>query len=161
MDTVDAPTRSRIMAQIRSRNTKPELSIRRALHARGFRYRLHAPQLPGRPDIVLPRYRAVILVHGCFWHGHGCVLFRRPKSNVSYWETKINRNRQRDASIRTALELAGWRHLTVWECAIRGPTRIPPEALHHTIAQWIKSNSQAAAYGGTIHSEPSTPALYT
>lgn len=156
MDTVDRATRSRVMAQIRSRNTKPELSIRRGLHARGFRYRLHAPDLPGRPDIVLPRYRAVILVHGCFWHGHDCALFRRPKSNASYWETKANRNRQRDADVRDALAQSGWRCLTVWECALRGATKIPTETLHNAIAHWIKSSSPAAHCSGKPNTGSST-----
>ena len=111
-----------MMAGIRGRNTRPELVIRKALHARGFRYRLHVAGLPGKPDIVLPRFRAVIFVHGCFWHGHDCPLFRLPATRSEFWEAKISRNRERDREVLGALKTTGWRCLTVWECAIRGPS---------------------------------------
>src|SRR5690606_41065684 len=117
-DIVSPEVRSRMMAGIRGKNTKPELGIRRALFARGFRYRLHSRNLPGKPDIVLPRYRAVVLIHGCYWHGHNCDLFRLPKSNRNFWLDKISGNRARDARKLKELRAAGWRVALVWECSI-------------------------------------------
>jgi DNA mismatch endonuclease, patch repair protein len=119
-DIVDAPTRSRMMSGIRGRNTTPELTVRRFLHGRGFRYRLHVAGLPGRPDIVLPRHRVVIEVRGCFWHRHpGCRFAVMPSSNRDFWAEKLNRNVERDARNRGALVAAGWRVLVIWECETR------------------------------------------
>lgn len=118
-DVVDAGTRSRMMAGIRSANTRPERVLRCDLHRRGLRYRLHVRGLPGRPDMVFPRWRAALFVHGCFWHGHGCALFKWPKSNEAFWRTKIEGNRARDARNADALKAAGWRVGVVWECALR------------------------------------------
>src|SRR4051794_3884401 len=97
MDKVNTETRSRIMARVRSKNTGPEMMVRKRLFNRGFRYRLHSDKLPGKPDLVFPKYRAVIFIHGCFWHGHNCVRIRQPASNVDYWSRKIERNRANDA----------------------------------------------------------------
>jgi len=108
--------RSRNMAAIRGRNTQPELAVRQALFRAGFRYRLHRPDLPRRPDIVLPRYRRIVLVHGCFWHGHGCHRALVPKTNTAYWIAKISANRERDRRSRTQLEAEGWRVTTLWTC---------------------------------------------
>jgi len=120
VDIVDSATRSRMMSGIRGRNTKPEILIRSLLHGQGFRFRLDARDLPGRPDIVLPRYRAVVLVHGCFWHGHDCARGARvPKANRDYWVAKVARNRARDTAAREALVKAGWRVETVWECEMK------------------------------------------
>lgn len=119
-DVVDRATRSRMMAGIKGRNTLPELVVRRALHAAGFRYRLHAADLPGRPDVVLPKYRAVILVHGCFWHRHpGCRFTTTPATRFEFWAEKFARNVDRDARNRQALQAAGWRIATLWECGVR------------------------------------------
>jgi DNA mismatch endonuclease (patch repair protein) len=119
-DVVDAKTRSRMMSGIRGKNTKPELIVRKYLHAAGFRFRLHAKDLPGRPDIVLPRHRTVVFVHGCFWHQHkGCSLAATPKSNNAYWKTKLDGNVGRDELIMLRLKEMGWNVLTVWECQIR------------------------------------------
>ncbi len=116
-DVVDRATRSRMMSGIRGRNTRPELLVRRYLHAEGFRYRLHARHLPGTPDIVLPRYRAVIFVHGCFWHRHeGCQYAYRPKSNTEFWEAKLSANAARDARSVDSLAALGWSVFIVWEC---------------------------------------------
>lgn len=115
--------RSFNMSRIRGRDTKPEMLIRRGLHARGFRFRLYARDLPGRPDLVFPGRRAAILVHGCFWHGHDCPMFRLPATRPDFWRTKIEANRARDARAVEALAAATWRRLTVWECALRGPAR--------------------------------------
>lgn len=111
------------MRRVRGRDTEPEMLLRRGLHGRGFRYRLHQRTLPGRPDLVFPRYHAVIFVHGCFWHGHDCPLFRWPATRREFWEKKIGDNRARDARAIEALQNEGWRVLIVWECALRGPAR--------------------------------------
>ena len=110
--------RSRIMASIHSRDTKPELMVRRYLFACGFRFRLAHPRLPGRPDIVLRKYRTVIFVNGCFWHGHDCPAFRLPKTNTDFWRRKIERNRRRDADVQRRLAQMGWDCITVWECEL-------------------------------------------
>lgn len=107
------------MGRIRSKDTKPEKTVRSILHGLGYRFRLHRKDLPGRPDIVLPRHMKIILVHGCFWHGHTCRLASKPKSNGSYWSGKIQRNKDRDARNLAALEAAGWSVLELWECDIR------------------------------------------
>lgn len=141
-DIVPADVRSRMMAGIRATNTKPELLLRKGLHARGFRFRLHDPALPGKPDIVLPRYRAVILAHGCFWHGHDCHLFKWPSTRPEFWQTKIGRNREVDARTDAALAQAGWRQGVVWECALKGRARLPLEDVISACAEWIRSDRQ-------------------
>ena len=140
-DVVDAATRSRMMAGIRGTNTKPELAIRRGLHRRGFRFRLHGRKLPGRPDLVLPRWKAAIFVHGCFWHGHGCELFKWPRSRADFWREKISSNRQRDELALVKLSIAGWRVLTIWECSMKGPTRIGAEQAVERAATWLVSGA--------------------
>ena len=115
-------TRSETMARVRSENTAPEIVVRRALHGAGLRYALHRSDLPGHPDIVLPARRAVVLVHGCFWHGHeGCARARVPSTRQDYWLPKLQRNKQRDAAAEIALSNAGWSVHVVWECEIRKP----------------------------------------
>lgn len=120
MKTLVPPTeaRSRNMAAIRSRDTKPELSVRRYLHAKGYRFRLHSKALPGRPDLVLPRYRIATFVHGCFWHGHVCREARPPRSNIDYWLPKIQKNMRRDRNSARRLRKLGWRVVTIRECEI-------------------------------------------
>jgi DNA mismatch endonuclease (patch repair protein) len=109
--------RSEVMSKIRSKNTKPEMIIRKALFAKGFRYRIHYKKLPGMPDIVFPKYKTALFVHGCFWHGHeDCKVFSLPKTNTEFWEKKIRRNRQRDCDVKIQLGNLGWQVLTVWEC---------------------------------------------
>ena len=139
-DVVDPATRSRMMSGIRGKNTKPELTIRKGLHARGFRYRIHCKDLPGNPDLCLPKYRAVILVHGCFWHGHECHLFKWPKTRPEFWRHKIDRNRSVDAAARGRLAEAGWRVATVWECALKGKTRLQLEDVVASLDRWLRSN---------------------
>src|SRR5437660_616930 len=118
-DRVSREQRSRNMSQIRSKNSKPEMAVRRLAHALGYRYRLHRKDLPGSPDLVFPSRRKVIFVHGCYWHGHGCAVGGTgAKTNRAYWGPKIRRNRERDARSLAALEADGWRCLTVWECEI-------------------------------------------
>lgn len=108
------------MSQIRGKDTKPEILLRSLLHRRGFRFRLHAPGLPGKPDIVLPKYRTVIFVHGCFWHRHeGCSNATMPKTRTDFWTEKFRRTVERDQEKQAQLERAGWRVLTVWECELK------------------------------------------
>lgn len=121
-DRVTSEQRSRNMRAIRSKDTAPELSVRRMLHRAGFRFRLHRTGLPGKPDIVLPRYRTVIFVHGCFWHGHGCSRGGAgAKTNSSYWAPKLERTKARDTFNRCKLVALGWRVYTVWECSVSDP----------------------------------------
>lgn len=121
MDIVDVSTRSRMMAGIRSKDTKPEMIVRHFLHARGFRYRLHDKNLPSKPDIVLTRYRVAILVHGCFWHQHpGCRFATKPLTNSQKWQAKFEENVSRDAkNIATLIDI-GWNVIVIWECGLRG-----------------------------------------
>jgi DNA mismatch endonuclease (patch repair protein) len=109
-----------MMAGIRGRDTKIETAVRRALFARGFRYRIDVRALPGRPDIVLPRYRAAVFVHGCFWHAHSCSLYKVPASRPEFWREKLESNARRDTRNVLALRAAGWRVAAIWECALRG-----------------------------------------
>jgi DNA mismatch endonuclease, patch repair protein len=149
MDVLTAEQRRLNMSRIRSKDTKPEMQMRRGLHAAGLRYRLHAPSLPGTPDIVFPRYRAVLLIHGCFWHGHNCVLFKIPATRAEFWAKKIAGNRARDERTAEALKDAGWRVLTVWECTLRGPVRRPLEAVINSCVAFIKGNTSQADLSGT------------
>lgn len=139
-DIVTPEVRSRMMAGIRGKNTKPELMLRRGLHAAGFRFRLHDRALPGKPDIVFPKYRAVLFAHGCFWHGHGCHLFKWPSSRPDFWRKKIYRNREVDALASIALQEAGWRQGIVWECALKGKARLPIETVLAECATWLRSD---------------------
>jgi DNA mismatch endonuclease, patch repair protein len=138
-DTVSPEVRSRMMAGIRGKDTAPEMLVRRGLHRLGFRYRLHDRRLPGRPDLVFPRHGAVLFVNGCFWHGHGCHLFRMPGSRQAFWQAKIAANIARDGKSRDALASRGWRVGTVWECAVKGRTRQDLGQLLKHLAQWLVS----------------------
>jgi len=129
-----------MMSGIRSANTKPEMVLRRALHALGFRYRLHERNLPGKPDIYLPRYKAVVFVHGCFWHGHDCPLFKVPATRPEFWLAKIERNRAIDNRNEQALSALGWRIAVVWECALRGKLANANEVALD-VAQWLGESS--------------------
>lgn len=119
-DIIGPEQRSALMSRIKGKDTKIELEVRHGLHALGFRYRLGGAGLPGRPDIVLPRYRTVVFVHGCFWHRHDCHLFRLPRTRADFWEAKINANAARDLKKQAELVAMGWRVETIWECQLRG-----------------------------------------
>lgn len=138
VDVVSPEVRSLMMSGIRTKDTKPEVLVRKALHAQGFRYRLHDSRLPGRPDIVLPRYRAVVFVHGCFWHGHNCRLFKTPATRPDFWAEKIDRNRANDVKNVTKLEADGWRVAVVWECSLRGKGS-SISLVAKQLADWIRS----------------------
>lgn len=125
-DILDPRRRSELMRRVRTRGTAPELAVRRLLHAKGYRFRLHPRELPGTPDIVLPRYRTAVFVHGCFWHGHeNCGAAKRPQSNVDFWNTKIDGNVARDRRIARQLRKDGWRVIVVWECEVQHWTELP------------------------------------
>lgn len=137
-DVVTAAVRSRMMAGIRSANTTPELAVRSMLHRLGFRFGLNSRRLIGSPDVILPKYRVVIFVHGCFWHQHhGCRYAKLPKSNRAFWLKKFEKNVERDAYAIDALRGLGWRVLIIWECQIRD--RIPGDDFPQSVSRWIKS----------------------
>lgn len=129
------------MQRVRAHDTKPELLLRRALHAFGYRYRLHDVRLPGKPDLVLKRWRAVIRVQGCFWHGHDCSLGVWPRTNAEFWEKKITANRARDALQEEALVQAGWRVATVWQCALTGRQRVGVRRVAELLHDWLQSGA--------------------
>jgi len=129
------------MSRIRGSNTKLEVLVRKGLHARGLRYRLGGAKLPGRPDIVLPKYRTVVFVHGCFWHGHDCPLYRLPKTRPEFWADKIGRNRARDHRVTSELEAMNWRVLTVWECSLRGKTASEQASFLDQLAEILRQAS--------------------
>ncbi len=131
------------MASIRSKNTKPELLVRKLLHSAGLRYRLHYQKLPGKPDIVLPKHKAIILVNGCFWHGHDCHIFVPPKKNSEFWFEKINKNRSRDAKRLEQYSELGWKTLVVWECALKGKTKLSQLEVSKNIEYWILYDSES------------------
>ncbi|WP_353151905.1 very short patch repair endonuclease [Pollutimonas bauzanensis] len=138
-DKVSPEIRSRIMAAIRSKDTKPEMVVRRGLFARGFRYRLHKSHMPGKPDLVFPKFGAVVFVHGCFWHGHeGCRLYRPPLSRQDYWNSKIERNQIRADAAEAKLREQGWRVSIVWECSFRGKAPEEQALKLDQLASWLR-----------------------
>ncbi|WP_249744437.1 very short patch repair endonuclease [Pseudomonas sp. SORT22] len=134
------------MAGIKGKDTSPEVLIRKGLHARGFRFRLHAKELPGRPDLIFPRYKVVILVHGCFWHGHTCRYFKVPKTRPEFWLDKIGKNQARDALQIGLLRKAEWRVLVIWECAVRLMVKEKTSTLIDEISDWIKVGGEYAEF---------------
>ena len=141
--------RSRIMRSIRSKDTSPELFVRSLVHRCGFRFRLHSSRLPGRPDLVLPRHRAVILVNGCFWHGHDCHIYNPSKKRPPEWERKIARNRERDRINMSACRDLGWKSLIVWECAIQGKTRLAKDEISRLVSTWLLESECDTEIKGT------------
>lgn len=141
-DTVSPEVRARMMSANGRRDTKPELFVRRFIHARGFRFRLDVGSLPGRPDIVLRRWNAAIFVHGCYWHRHpGCRFATTPKSNVEFWTAKFDRNRERDQAAVAALLALGWRVAVVWECGLRGHDRL---STLEGLTSWLSGDDRYA-----------------
>jgi len=130
------------MSGIRGKDTKPELVLRKGLHAMGYRYKLNDPKLPGKPDLVFPRFGAVILINGCFWHGHDCHLFKWPRTRPGFWRTKIDGNRRRDQIVHEQLIAKGWRVLRVWECALKGKYRLGLDSILEESALWLESNTK-------------------
>ena len=138
IDVVDKQARSRMMSGIKGKNTKPELIIRKALFAKGLRYKLHDKKLPGKPDLVFPKYHAVIFIHGCFWHRHSCHLFKWPSTRPDFWKKKINRNIEVDKRNYKQLKKDGWYILTVWECALKGKNKLPFNRMIDDISNWLE-----------------------
>ena len=140
-DVHNKKTRSYKMSQIKATNTKPEMLVRKFLHASGFRYKLHDKTLPGKPDIVLPKYKTSIFIHGCFWHGHDWHFFTIPQTRRDFWVTKISANQQRDQRNVHALRSAGWRVIYVWECALRGRLKWDADTLGEHLSKLIKKGA--------------------
>lgn len=159
-DVVTPEKRSLMMSGIRGKNTKPELLIRKLLHGKGFRYRLHDKKLPGKPDMILPRYHAVILIHGCFWHNHDCHLFKWPSSNESFWKEKLTKNKSVDKRSYQQLQAAGWRILVIWECALKGKQRRPVEQIADDIITWLITSACDAEIRGAEHATISSKKGY-
>lgn len=153
-DRLTPEQRSANMSRVRGKDTGPELIVRRLLHAAGLRFRLHRRDLPGRPDVVLPRHRAAIQVHGCFWHGHSCPLFRLPGTRTQFWRDKIDANRRRDAAAMVDLARLGWRTCTVWECALRGRGRLQPVEISDRLRRFVLSADPAGVLAGDFGTGP-------
>lgn len=147
-DIVDKETRSRMMAGIRGKDTKPELVLRRALHARGYRYRLHAKNIPGWPDLVFAKRRAVVFVHGCYWHRHsGCRYTTTPSTRTEFWQAKFDANVSRDDAVRAQLLETGWRVATIWECALRKSRHVA--AAVDLLSDWLDGGGAEIEIGET------------
>lgn len=142
VDKVDTETRSRMMANVKSKNTKPELKVRSLLHRKGLRFRLHGKDLPGKPDIILPKFKAVIFVNGCFWHGHkNCKLSKLPTTRIEFWQNKINKNQLNDEKNIEKLIKNKWRVCILWGCTIKG-NKVNLETSINTIYEWLHSDSK-------------------
>jgi DNA mismatch endonuclease, patch repair protein len=152
MDTVDSQTRSKIMASVGQKDTGAEILLRTALHRVGLRYRLHDRALPGSPDLVLPRFRAVVFVHGCYWHRHGCYRSTVPKSRREFWTDKFDANRLRDERSVNSLLEKGWRVLTVWECALKGKTALSAAIVAEAVKVWLETSSRTGDIAGSMAS---------
>ena len=137
-DTISREHRSWNMSRIRGKNTKPEMTLRSFLHRAGLRFRLHSRDLPGRPDLIFPRYRTVVFVHGCFWHNHHCSLKKFPSTNAEFWKAKLTQNSRRDEENKRSLINTGWKVITIWECAIRGKQKFKEEELQQLLVLAIK-----------------------
>lgn len=148
MDVVNKLKRSSMMAGIQGKNTLGEIIIRKGLHKLGFRYQLHRKDLPGKPDMVFPKHRAVIFVNGCFWHAHECHLFKWPSTRIEFWKEKITKNKARDERNTQACIAMGWKVLVIWECALKGKTRRNFHEVVHTAANWLLYDSQSAEIKG-------------
>ena len=148
MDKLTKEQRHRCMSAIKGKNTKPELLVRKFLFSRGFRYRLNYPRLPGHPDLVLRKYRTVIFVNGCFWHGHqGCKYYTLPKTNIEFWKNKIERNRNRDLAERQKIVSMGWHCITIWECQLKPKVRQQTlEALVYTLSHIFLEDRRIEPY---------------
>lgn len=147
-DVLTTEQRRLNMSRIRGRDTKPEMLLRRALHARGLRFRLHRRDLPGCPDLVFPRFHAVIFVHGCFWHHHDCPMFKWPATRKDFWSRKIKGNVERDRKAQAALAEEEWRILLIWECAMRGPHRRPVRTVADDVVRWLKKEEREGVIKG-------------
>ena len=148
MDTVSTAKRSQIMSRVRQKDTTPEILLRSALHQSGLRYRLHEKTLPGRPDLTFPRSRCAVLVHGCFWHSHGCYRSSLPKSRREYWKDKLRANQVRDQRVIELLHELGWRVIIVWECALVGKLAVKPERVAGQVRAWLTGTEKRREISG-------------
>ena len=139
-DVVSPKKRSEMMSGIQGKDTQPEILIRKALHKKGFRYKVHDKTLPGKPDLVFPKYGAVIQINGCFWHAHDCHLFKWPSTRPDFWKNKILGNKARDELTLKELEILGWRVLIVWECAVKGKYKRSTKDILYQISTWLYSD---------------------
>jgi DNA mismatch endonuclease (patch repair protein) len=137
-----------MMAGIRGKNTKPEIILRRGLHRGGFRFQLHRKDLPGKPDLVFPKHRAVLFAQGCFWHGHDCHLFKWPKTREEFWRSKIQENQDRDQKCFERLRSEGWRIGEVWECGLKGRLSLPISEVLSRCTDWLLSNESSLQIQG-------------
>lgn len=158
-DTVSVKTRSRIMSSVRGKDTQPELLLRRRLHRSGYRYRLHAKELPGRPDLVFPRWKAVVFVNGCFWHGHDCHRFNWPETRTEFWRSKILGNKERDTRNHKKLLDAGWRVCIVWDCSLHGRGKLGIDTVVDRCERWLSGTEKAMSIHGLTASHDSDTAL--
>jgi len=147
-DVVSGDKRSQMMAGIRGKNTSPEMKLRRGLHGLGFRFTLHRRDIPGAPDLVFSSKRAVIFAHGCFWHQHGCHLFKWPRTREEFWRKKIGENATRDQGVVTELKSRGWRVALVWECALKGRTKRDLDEVLRACADWLNSDRKSLEITG-------------
>ena len=139
-DVLTPEQRRKCMSAVRRENTKPEMMLRSTLHRSGLRYRVHGKKLPGSPDLVFPSFNAVIFVHGCFWHSHGCYKTTVPKTRRTFWEDKLQTNRERDVRSVRSLHEMGWRVMIVWECAVRGKIPLPSSVIADSVKKWLHSS---------------------
>jgi DNA mismatch endonuclease (patch repair protein) len=150
-DLISKSRRSEIMRGIKSKDTAPEKLVRSLLQKHGYRFRLHSKTLPGKPDLRLPKYKAVIFVHGCFWHGHSCRGIKQiPLTHPKFWKDKISTNQRRDTRVISDLLKEGWRVCIIWECALKGRKRISEEKLIHALKKWLGTKSPALDIAGSI-----------
>jgi DNA mismatch endonuclease (patch repair protein) len=149
-DKVSKQKRSEMMAGIKGKNTRPEMLVRKGLHRSGFRFLLHDKRLPGKPDLVLPKYKAVIFVNGCFWHGHDCHLFKWPSTRADFWRNKIEGNRANDEKTLDILKQTGWRIMTIWECALKAKTKKPLDEVIKITSDWLKTDSPETRICGNL-----------
>lgn len=149
-DILSKPARARLMASVKTRDTKPELIVRKAVHARGLRYRVNLNALPGKPDMVFPKFRSVVFVHGCFWHKHDCHLFKWPSTREEFWRKKLLGNEKRDELNKKRLNEKGWRVMEVWECSVRGKTRKAADQVAERINAWLRSDEGNSWISGQI-----------
>ncbi len=141
-DILSREQRKRCMSRVKGINTSPELVVRKGLFRRGYRYKLHDKCLPGKPDLVFPKYHAVVFIHGCFWHGHDCPRFTWPETRKKFWRKKILGNIERDKKNEQELKDRGWRVLTVWECTLKGKGRLPVDRTVNLISEWLEKGKR-------------------
>lgn len=149
-DIVDSSTRSKMMSRIRNKNTNIEIMIRKGLRSRGVHYRLHSSSIPGKPDLVFFGRQAVTFIHGCFWHGHDCSLFKIPKTRTEFWSDKIMGNKSRDQQVKIKLAAEKWRVMTIWECALRGRPVFEVDRVIDCLVKWLSSSDLSGELRGKL-----------